>query len=430
MGRERTSRLGTLDFRGACERNDRLRCSPIQEPVYVNFMGVLAIAFVAPVIATFIPRIRVPTIVLEFLLGVIFGPDVLGWIEVDAPLEVMSVLALSFLLFTAGTEVELRSLKRAVVVRAMAAFAVSLAIASAAAAVLGAADVVMTPSLVAIILSATGLGAVIPVIRGAGLTTTPLGQTILVVASVAEFGAVLLLSLFFAEGDSSLFGHVAFLAIFGALTAVVWLALRRVEQHDALSARLDSLEGGTAQIRIRLAVLVLAVFLALSSDFGLETILGAFVAGIILGDLRRGDRGQDAGFWPKIDAIGFGFLIPLYFVISGLKFDLSALLDSPSAIARVPLFLVLFLVCRGVPALLFRGRLGTRATGALALLSATSLSFVLTATDIGVRIGKLRDINATAMVGAAVVAMVIFPLGAQALLSRADAPVPEPDAEG
>ena len=113
-------------------------------------------------------------------------------------------------------------------------------------------------------------------------------------------------------------------------------------------------------------------------------------------------------------------------LISGLRFDLSTLVDNPSAIASVPLFLVLFLVCRGVPALLFRKQLDKRATIALALLSATSLSFVLTATDVGIRVGKLREINATAMVGAAVIAMVLFPLGAQALLARTET---EPSAE-
>jgi len=399
-------------------------------PSYVNFMGVLVIAFVSPIISASIPRVRVPTIVLEFLLGVLVGPDVLGWIKVDNPLDVLSVLALSFLLFTAGTEVELKSLRGSVLGKSAAAYAVSLAIAAAVATLLGAADIVKTPAFIAIILSATGLGAVIPIVRGAGLTTTSLGQTILVVASVAEFSAVLLLSLLYGERDTTFLGQIVFMAIFAAVTAVVWLGLRSVPRYPALAGRMDALEGGTSQLGVRLGVLLLGVFLAMSSRFGLETILGAFVAGIILGDLRRHERGQATGFWPKVDAIGFGFLIPLYFVISGLKFNLTALLDSGSAIARVPLFLALFLLCRGVPALLFRRRLGARPTAALALLSATSLSFVLTATDIGVRIGKLRDINATALVGAAVLAMLIFPLGAQSLLARSDAPEPSPVIEG
>jgi Kef-type K+ transport system membrane component KefB len=399
-------------------------------PSYVNFMGVLVIAFVSPLIAAVIPKVRVPTIVLEFVLGVVVGPDVLGWIKVDNPLDVLSVLALSFLLFTAGTEVELSSLRGAVLGKAAAAYAVSFAIAAAVAVLLGAADIIMTPAFIAIILSATGLGAVIPIVRGAGLTTTGVGQTILVVASVAEFSAVLLLSLLFGERDTSFLGQILFLTVFAAVTAIVWVGMRRLSRRPAFIERMESMEGGTAQLGIRLAVLLLGVFLAMSSRFGLETILGAFVAGIILGDLRHHERGQEGGFWPKIDAIGFGFLIPLYFVISGLRFNLTELLHSASALVRVPLFLALFLLCRGVPALLFRRRLGARPTAALALLSATSLSFVLTATDIGVRIGKLRDINATALVGAAVLAMLIFPLGAQSLLARSDAPEPSPVTEG
>jgi Kef-type K+ transport system membrane component KefB len=390
----------------------------MEDPGFANFMGVVIIAFVSPIISSFIPKVRVPSIVLEFVIGMIVGPEVLGWIGVDVPLDVLSVLALSFLLFTAGTEVELPSLKGPVLPRSIASYGVGLLLGLMVAMVLGALDVVQTPSLIAIILSATGLGAIIPVLRGAGLSATPVGQTILIVGSVAEFSAVMLLSILFAEGDSSILDHVMFFGIFAGVTAVVWFVLRRAEQQPGLADRLEALEGGTAQIRIRLAVLVLAIFLALSSKFGLETILGAFIAGIILGDLRHHERGRESGFWPKIDAIGFGFLIPIYFVISGLRFDLSALVDSPSALARVPLFLVLFLVCRGVPALLFRKQLDKRATVALALLSATSLSFVLTATDVGMRVGKLREINATAMVGAAVIAMVLFPLGAQALLAR------------
>jgi len=210
-----------------------------------------------------------------------------------------------------------------------------------------------------------------------------------------------------------------FVVIYAAVSTVLWLALRGVERVTALSRRFERLEGGTVQIRIRIALLVLFIFLVLSQRFGLESILGAFAAGIVLGDLRHHDREDPASsFWPKVEGIGFGFLIPVYFVTSGIKFDLSGLLASPAAMLRVPLFLALFLVVRGIPALLFRRSLGNRVTGALALLSATSLSFVIVATDIGVRIGKLRDINATAIVGAAVVAMVIFPMGAQSLLSR------------
>jgi Kef-type K+ transport system membrane component KefB len=385
---------------------------------FTNVMVVLAIAVVAPLVAAAIPKVKVPGIVIEFTLGVVVGPDVLGWVTLDEPLDVLSLLALGFLLFIAGTEVEVSSLRGTLLKKAVAGYAIGLVLAFAIALVLGAADVVMTPSLIAVILSATGLGVVIPILRGADLTTTTAGQTILIVATVAEFTAVLLLALFFGEGSSGVLANVLVVLLYAAIAVVLWLVLRWVEHRPRLMRQFDRMEGGTVQIRIRLALLILFIFLVVSQRFGLESILGAFAAGIVLGDLRRADRDDPASsFWPKVEALGFGFLIPLYFVVSGVRFNLSDLLASPSAMLRVPLFLALFLVVRGVPALLFRRQLGARTTAALALLSATSLSFVITATDIGVRIGKLRDINATALVGAAVLAMVIFPLVAQSLLA-------------
>jgi Kef-type K+ transport system membrane component KefB len=385
---------------------------------FTNVMAVGAIAVVAPLVAAAIPKVKVPGIVIEFALGVIVGPDVLGWVTIDEPLDVLSLLALGFLLFIAGTEVEVKSLRGTLLTKAIAGYALGLSIAFVLAFTLGAADVILTPSLVAVILSATGLGVVIPILRGANLTTTRAGQTILIVATVAEFTAVLLLALFFGEGDSGVLTNLLIVFLYAVVAIVLWLFLRWIEQRPRFMRQIEQMEGGTVQIRIRFALLILFVFLVLSQRFGLESILGAFAAGIVLGDLRRADRHDPASsFWPKVEALGFGFLIPVYFVVGGIRFDLSSLIDSPAAMLRVPLFLVLFLVVRGVPALLFRRDLGTRTTAALALLSATSLSFVITATDIGVRIGKLRDINATALVGAAVLAMVIFPLVAQSLLS-------------
>ena len=362
-------------------------------------MVVLAIAVLAPLIAAAIPKIVIPGIVIEFVLGVAVGPDVLNWVRIDEPLDVLSLLALGFLLLIAGTEVEISLLRGSLLKKAIGGYAIGLAIAFALALVLGAADVVRTPSLVAVILSATGLGVVIPILRGADLTGTPVGQTILIVATVAEFSAVLLLALFFGEGEAGVLDNLLVILVYAAIAVGLWLLLRWVEHRPRLIRELDRMEGGTVQIRIRIALLILFVFLVVSQRFGLESILGAFAAGIVLGDLRRADRDDPASsFWPKVEGLGFGFLIPVYFVTSGIRFDLSGLLHSPAAMLRVPLFLVLFLVCRGVPALLFRKQLGRRATLALALLSATSLSFVITATDIGVRIGKLRDINATALV--------------------------------
>ena len=393
------------------------------DPSFTNLMEVAAIAVAAPLITAAMPRIRIPNIVIEFVLGVIVGPDVLGWVTIDEPLDVLALLALGFLLLVAGTEVEVSLLRGVLLRKAIGGYVLGLTIAFTAALLLYSADVVLSPWLIAIILSATGLGVVIPVLRGAELTTTPVGQTVLIVATVAEFSAVLLLSISFSEGGSGVLGNIVVVLVYAAVAFALWWLLRWLEHRPRFERQVDRMDGGTIHLRIRIALLILFLFLVVSQHFGLESILGAFAAGVVLGDLWRKDRENPASsFWPKVEAVGFGFLIPVYFVTSGVRFDLSDLIASPSAMLRVPMFLALFLLVRGVPALLFRRQLGGRVTAALALLSATSLSFVITATDIGVRSGNLRDINATALVGAAVIAMVIFPSAAQSLLPEVSVP--------
>jgi hypothetical protein len=225
--------------------------------------------------------------------------------------------------------------------------------------------------------------------------------------------------------------NLLLIVIYALVAIALWFILRWVDHQAALNARRTRLEGGTVQIRIRLALLILFVFLVVSDRFGLESILGAFLAGIVLGDLRRADQDDPASsFLAEGRGAGVRLPHPALLRVERRALHLSGLLHSPTALLRVPLFVALFLVTRGVPALLFRRQLGHRVTGALALLSATSLSYVITATDIGVRIGKLRDINATAIVGAALIAMVLFPMGAQALLPKVSPAVEAPADDG
>ena len=198
---------------------------------FTNVMAVLAVAVVAPLIAAAIPKVKVPGIVIEFGLGVIVGPDVLGWVKIDEPLDVLSLLALGFLLFIAGTEVEVSSLRGPLLTKAVGGYLIGLVLALVIAAGLGAADVVLTPSLIAVILSATGLGVVIPILRGANLTTTQAGQTILIVATVAEFSAVLLLALFFGEDGTGVLTNVLIVLLYAAIAVVLWLLLKWVERR-------------------------------------------------------------------------------------------------------------------------------------------------------------------------------------------------------
>ena len=167
----------------------------------------------------------------------------------------------------------------------------------------------------------------------------------------------------------------------------------------------------------RFAVLLLVAFTVLAERFGLESILGAFLAGAIVGLVDR-DSASHPNFRTKLDAIGYGFLVPVFFVASGIRLNLTGLLHSPSALVRVPLFLLALLAVRGLPALLGLRANGTRPTLALGLLQATTLPFIVAATQIGVALGKLSSVTAAALVCAGLLSVLIFPLIALGLLRR------------
>lgn len=202
------------------------------------------------------------------------------------------------------------------------------------------------------------------------------------------------------------------------LVVVATLALSRFSRSMRLDGVITRLQDTTAELRVRIAVLLLAAFVALAERLGLETILGAFLAGAILNFVDRDAMATHPHFRLKLEAIGYGFLVPVFFVTSGLRFDLDALLASPSAFARVPLLLLALLVVRGVPAALYARTAGRRQAVAAGLLQATSLPVIVTATEIGVILGQIRPVNGAALVGAALLSVVLFPPIALTLLRR------------
>ena len=202
----------------------------------------------------------------------------------------------------------------------------------------------------------------------------------------------------------------------------------RLGRNMRLGAVLYRLQDTTAEIRVRLAVLLLIGFVALAEKIGVETILAAFLAGAVLGMVDR-DTATHPHFRLKLDAIAYGFVVPVFFITSGLRFDLNALFDSPSALARIPLFLLAILLVRAVPAALYVRTVGTRAAVAAGLLQATTLPFLVTATQIGVLLGRITPVTSAALVAAGLLSVVIFPPIALGLLRRgttADETSPHP----
>jgi Kef-type K+ transport system membrane component KefB len=387
---------------------------------FTNLLVVSAIALAAPLLLAAFPKIRLPAVVLEILAGIAVGPAGLGWVEIDAPIQVLSLVGLGFLLFLAGLEIDLAHLRGPVLRTASVGFVVTLALGVVVGLSFRAAGWVKSPLLIAVALSATTLGVVIAVLKDTGQTDAPVGRLTLAGATVADFAGVLLLSLLFSEMSGSTGSRLLLFGMFGVLVALTVMALTRLRRWAALEAVLVKLQDTTAEIRVRFAVLLLIAFVAMAGTFGLETILGAFLAGAILGTVDR-DTMTHPNFHLKLEAIGYGFVIPVFFVSSGLRFDLDALLEAPSAVARVPLFLLALLVVRGVPAALYVPTVGRRQAAAAGLLQATSLSFLVTATSIGVTLGEITPVTAAALVTAGLLSVVIFPLVAVTLL-RTSAP--------
>jgi Kef-type K+ transport system membrane component KefB len=388
----------------------------------ISLMGVLivaVIAFVVPLGLGLVPSLRIPSVVLEITAGILIGPAVLGLVEVDLPLQVLELFGLAFLLFLAGLEIDLDRLRGARLRSAAAGFVVSLAIALGIGLGLKAAGLIEAPLLVAIILSATSLGIVIPVLADARQVGTTLGQLIIAGSSIADFGAIILLSLFFSGDSSSVGATLLLIGGFVVLVVATAVALAEVEHSSRLSSALRRLQDSSAQIRVRGAFLLLVGLVVVAQLFGLEVILGAFFAGAVLKLLDRDEMMMHTRFHTKLQAVGFGIFVPFFFVTSGMQLDVRALFAGGAAFALVPVFLLALLLARGVPAALYRSMVGDRSSLVAGLLQATSLPFIVAATEIGTELGILSPATGAAMVVAGLLSVVLFPLGALTLL-RAD----------
>jgi len=389
----------------------------------VSFNGLLivtVVAFLAPLLLGLSPARRLPSVVLEIVAGIVIGPSVLGWARVDLPISILSLLGLAFLLFLAGLEVELERLRGRLLIYVGSGFLLSLGLALLVGYGLSLAGQVLSPLLIAIILVATALGVVVPLLKDAGESSSTFGQIVIAGAMFAEFGSIILLSLFFSREATSTATKLVMLADFVLLAAGFAFVVLRLERSKRIAAVLLRLQDTTAQIRVRGAFMLLVAFVALASVLGLETILGAFIAGVIL-RLVDGDRMMThPQFRQKLEAIGFGVFIPVFFVTSGLQFDLAALLASPSTILRVPIFLVALLLVRGVPALLYRPLVGTLRSIIAGLFQATSLSFIVAATQIGLELGLITKATSAALIAAGVLSVLIFPIIALTLLRRSE----------
>ena len=396
-------------------------------PSFTDLLVVVAVAFAAPFLLGLFPRLRLPSVVVEIVAGIVVGPSVLDIVEVDQVIEILALVGLGFVLFLAGLEIEFEKLRGSVLRLTALGFVVSFAIAVVVALGLSAGGLVETPLLVAIILCATSLGVIVPVLKDSGEIASPFGQLIVAAASIADFGAIILLTLFF-SGEGGVGSTLLLLGALLVLAAVVFATVRGAEHSMRIKADLLRLQDTTAQIRIRAAIVLFVGFAAVAEELGFEVILGTFIAGAIISLLDRDEVMTHPDFRRKLEAIGFGFFIPVFFVTSGVRFDLDALVAEASNLAMVPVFLAALLLVRGLPALLYRRVLDARRTAVAGILQATSLPFIVAASAIGLELGLIDAAESAALIGAGLLSVLAFPVAGLAVLrgGRQPAVTPQP----
>ena len=381
-------------------------------PIFV----VLAIA----VLSSLLAEIRfgilcVPVVVWEMLLGILIGPQVLGWVKPAGLLQWLGdTLGLAALFFMAGLELDLQKVKGRPLTLALRGWVLSLALALTAAFLLHSAPFVHAPMMVALVLTTTAMGTFMPILRDAGHLDTRFGTFVLAAGAVGEFAPIVVVSLVLTP-EYGAWQEVALMLGFAAVAfaaALIALGLRPPKVVVLLERGMHS----STQLPILLSLLFLASFDLLSQKVGLEPVLGALAAGMVAGLAAQGDAGKL--FRQKSEALSFGFFVPFFFVVSGMNLDLHSLLQSTKSMLLVPLFLFLLLVVRGAPVLLYRKEMPKYERLPFALYSATALPMVVAITSIGVRTGEMRPDIAAALVGAALMSVLLFPTLAVALLTK------------
>jgi Kef-type K+ transport system membrane component KefB len=351
------------------------------------------------------PKLTIPVVVVELILGIVIGPQVTDLAQVDPTTDFLGSLGLGMLFFFAGYEIDFDRIKGRPMELAGLGWGLSLLLAYGIGGALAAAGVIVSYLYTGSAMATTAIGTLIPILSDAGEMRTRFGRYLLGAGAAGEFGPILLVTLILTTANP--LHEVLILVLFVILAVLTGiLTVRSAWRGWPLIERTFET---SSQLAVRLAVVLVFGLVALAADLGLDLLLGGFVAGMIT---RFALRGREvAVFDSKLTAVGYGLLIPFFFVTSGMQFDLDALTESAEAILKLPLFLALFLIVRGTPALLlYRGVLAAKEQVALAFFCATELPLVVAITTVAIDEGHMHTDTAAGLVGAAILSTLIYPL--------------------
>lgn len=381
-------------------------------------LTVMAIAVASSLLAEIrIPVLRLPVVVWEMVLAIIIGPHVLGLARSGPLLDWLGgVVGLAALFFMAGMDLDLEKVKGRPFSLAVRGWGISLAVGLCAAAILYFLPFIRitAPVIIGLALTTTAMGTFMPTLKDAGRLNSKFGTLVIAAGALGEFGPVIAVSLLLTHRYGTWNEVVLTLGFVGVAIAAALVALG--VRPPKLLALLERTMNSSTQLPVSISLLLIASFDVLSESMGLEAVLGAFAAGMVVGLAIRGDAGKL--FKGKMEAIGFGFLVPFFFVVSGMNLDVGALVHSAKTMLLLPIFLALFLLVRGMPVFLYHNDLTKKERWPFMLYSATALPMVVAITGIGVRTGRMQSDVAAALVGAGLISVLLFPMIADALLSK------------
>jgi Kef-type K+ transport system membrane component KefB len=387
-----------------------------------SLLLIFTVAALAPLLCEWVPWVRLPLVVVEIALGIVVGPQVLKWASAGPVIDELARFGLVGLFFLAGFEIDFPAIHGRPIVLAILAWLASFVVCLGVGFGLQSCGIVDSGLIVGAALTTTALGTLMPILRDANELPTRFGAYAVASGAVGEFAPIILIALVLSGGESEHSGSLLLMLLFAAITvvgALIALNFRPPHLMDVLQQKMDT----SAQLPVRLAVLVVASLAILARNLGLDAILGAMAAGVLVALGSPGSHRK--ALHRKLDGIGFGFFIPIFFVTTGVRYDLHALTSSRLALIQLPMFLALFFVVRGLPALLLARRdLDIRSRFALGFLTATELPLVIAIADIGLKSHRLSAEDAASLVGAGMASVLLFPLTALTLRRMA---APRPD---
>src|SRR5271155_10264 len=382
---------------------------------------ILAAAVLAPLLAEIPVGLKVPVVVLEVILGILIGPNFLKLVQFNGFVETMFTIGMAMTLFIGGMELDFGEIRGRPLFLAVGGWTVSLLLGVIVVLLLHAIPHVRAPLMVTLAICTTGIGVLVPMFRDSGQLGTVFGRFVLAAGTLGEIGPIVAMSLLLSQHYST-WQEGGFLVVFLVVVGIA-IALGIRARPPTLMAMLSRHMHKSTQLPVRISLLILVALIWMAGKFGFESILGAFAAGMVLGQATRGDAGKLLR--EKLETVSFAWFYPFFFVGTGIKFDIPALGQDLTTMLLVPAFTVLFLIVRGTPIFLYRGYIDKAQRLPFALSSAVpSLSIIVVITEIGLRSKSMNPDVAAAIIGAAMLAVLLFATIAGALLPRICAPLP------